>query len=170
MLSTQDTYSWYPVYTNPRAEKKTFEQLGKKGIETYLPTQKTLKQWSDRKKWVEEPLFNSYLFVKISKKEYTEVLMTKGVCRFVYFCGKAAFIPEAQINQLKLLTSNNINFEVVDPGYKKGESVRVKMGPLAGLMGELIDFCSHKKLLIKVEHINHALLVQVPMAFIEPYN
>ncbi len=169
MMSTPNTYSWYPVYTNPRAEKKAFEQLCKKGIETYFPTQKTLKQWSDRKKWVEEPLFNSYLFVKISKKEYSEVLMTNGVCRFVYFSGKASYIPEQQINDLKLLISNEAQLEIVDPGYKKGEKVRVKMGPLQGLTGELIDFRLKKKLLIKLEQINQALLVQIPMAFIEPY-
>ncbi|MBW4890078.1 UpxY family transcription antiterminator [Mucilaginibacter sp. HMF5004] len=169
MLSTQNTYSWYPVYTNPRAEKKAFDQLNKKGIETYFPTQKTLKQWSDRKKWVEEPLFNSYLFVKISEKEYTDVLQTNGVCRFVYFSGKASFIPEQQINNIKLLTSNAIPFEIIDPGYKKGEKVRVKTGPMQGLTGELIDFRLQKKMLIRLEHISHALLVEIPMAFIEPY-
>jgi transcriptional antiterminator RfaH len=169
MMSTQNTYSWYPVYTNPRAEKRAFEQLSKKGIETYLPTQRTLKQWSDRKKWVEEPLFNSYLFVKISEREYTDVLLTNGVCRFVYFSGKASYIPEQQIDNLKLLTNSDAQFEIVDPGYKKGEKVRVKMGPLQGLTGELVDFRLHKKLLIKLEHINHALLVQIPMAFIESH-
>jgi len=169
-MSTQDTYSWYPVYTNSRAEKKAFELLARKGIETYFPTQKTLKQWSDRKKWVEEPLFNSYLFVKISPKEHAEVLMTKGVCRFVYFSGKAAHIPDEQISQIKLLTSYGAQMDVVDPGYKKGEKVRVKFGPLQGLTGELIDLRSQKKLLIRLEHIDHALLVQIPMAFIEPFN
>lgn len=169
MMSTQNTYSWYPVYTNPRAEKRAFEQLCKKGIETYLPTRKTLKQWSDRKKWVEEPLFNSYLFVKISPKEHSEVLLTNGVCRFVYFSGKASFIPDQQINNLKLLTSNAAQFETIDPGYKKGERIRVKVGPLTGLTGELVDFRLQKKILIKFEQINQALLVQIPMAFIEPY-
>jgi transcription antitermination factor NusG len=130
MMSTPDTYSWYPVYTNPRAEKKAFERLSKKGIETYFPTQRTIRQWSDRKKWVEVPLFNSYLFVKISQKEYSEVLLTNGVCRFVYFSGKASFIPEKQINNLKLITSNVAQFEIIDPGYKKGEKVRVRLGQL----------------------------------------
>lgn len=168
-MSAQDTFSWYPVYTSPRAEKKVFELLDKKGIETYLPTQKTLKQWSDRKKWVEEPLFNSYIFVKISAKDQAQVLATKGVCRFLYFSGKVAHIPEKQIELLKLLTGNCAPMDVVDPGYQKGEKVRVVHGPLQGLTGELIDFRMQKKMLIKLEHINHALLVQIPMAFIEPY-
>jgi transcriptional antiterminator RfaH len=69
-------YKWYPVYTHPRAEKKACQALINKGIETYLPLHKQLKQWSDRKKWVEEPLIKSYLFVRITTLEQTKVLMT----------------------------------------------------------------------------------------------
>ena len=39
-----------------------------KGIESYLPLKKVLKQWSDRKKWVEEPLFRSYIFIHADLK------------------------------------------------------------------------------------------------------
>ena len=59
-------YKWYPVYTHPRAEKKAHQALSNKGIETYLPLRRQLKQWSDRKKWVDEPFIKSYLFVHIS--------------------------------------------------------------------------------------------------------
>ena len=55
-----DVYKWYPVYTHPRAEKKACQALLNKGIETYLPLHRQLKQWSDRKKWVEEPFIKSY--------------------------------------------------------------------------------------------------------------
>lgn len=60
----REQYHWYPVYTNPRAEKKTYEQLVRKSIEVYLPLKKTLKQWSDRKKWVQEPFNLFYLFFR----------------------------------------------------------------------------------------------------------
>jgi transcriptional antiterminator RfaH len=76
---------WYPVYTHPQAEKKTWDLLQKKGIESYLPLRKQLKQWSDRKKWVEEPLIKSYIFVRIVPQQQTDVLMTKGISRFLYF-------------------------------------------------------------------------------------
>ena len=82
---TSPIRKWYPVYTHARAEKKAHEALLKKGIETYLPLNRQLKQWSDRKKWVEEPFIKSYLFVNISDQEQMEVLMTKGVARFIYF-------------------------------------------------------------------------------------
>src|SRR4051812_47027918 len=91
---------WYPVYTNPRAEKKAYEALVNKGIEAYLPLQRTLKQWSDRKKWVEEPLIKSYLFVRIAEHAQAEVLMTKGIARFIYFSGRISPMPDRQIEEL----------------------------------------------------------------------
>src|ERR1700744_1853399 len=98
-----DTGKWYPVYTNPRAEKKAYESLINKGVEAYLPLQRQLKKWSDRKKWVEEPFIKSYLFVRIKEHEQAIVLMTKGVARFIYFSGKITSMPDRQINDLKLL-------------------------------------------------------------------
>src|ERR1700749_5016142 len=94
---------WYPVYTHAKAEKKAAQSLEGKGIETYLPLRRQLKQWSDRKKWVEEPLIKSYLFVRIAEHDQTEVLMTRGIARFIYFGGKIASMPASQIDNLKLL-------------------------------------------------------------------
>src|ERR1700761_3172721 len=99
---------WYPVYTNPRSEKKAHEALLNKGIETYMPLRRQLKQWSDRKKWVEEPLIKSYLFVHIAEREQADVLMTRGVARFIYFGSKIATIPDRQIDDLKLLMGSSL--------------------------------------------------------------
>ncbi|RYE30640.1 MAG: UpxY family transcription antiterminator, partial [Sphingobacteriaceae bacterium] len=104
----KEALKWYPVYTRSRTEKQAFDLLQKKGIEAYLPLQKTLKQWSDRKKWVTEPLFQSYLFVHITPKQQTEVLMTKGIVRFLYHAGKIANMPDQQIDEIQLLLANDI--------------------------------------------------------------
>lgn len=161
--------AWYPVYTNPRAEKRSHQLLHQQGIETYLPLQRRLKQWSDRKKWVEEPLIKSYLFVKINPRQQAEVLMTPGICRFLYFSGKIASMPERQIEDMKLLLAHEHELEVSDHEFKEGEYVLVKAGPLKGLKGELISFRSQKRLIVRLEHIGQSLLVQVPLAFIEPW-
>jgi transcription antitermination factor NusG len=96
---------WYALYTNPRSEKRAHAELISKGIDSYLPLQRTLKQWSDRKKWVEEPLFRSYLFVYIPQNQYFEVLNTPGVVRYVTFEGKAVPIPPKQIEAIKYFLS-----------------------------------------------------------------
>ncbi|HEY0054504.1 MAG TPA: UpxY family transcription antiterminator [Pedobacter sp.] len=162
-----EKYQWYPVYTNPRAEKKANELLTAKGIETYLPLQKTFKQWSDRKKIVEEPFLKSYLFVRIMPSQHAEVLMTRGICRFIYFSGKIASMPERQIADLKLLFANEADIELTERTFKAGEAVRVSAGPLLGLRGELVTVLSQKKLLVRVQHINQSVLVQVPATFLE---
>ncbi|WP_423149698.1 UpxY family transcription antiterminator [Rubrolithibacter danxiaensis] len=167
-MKSTEKYQWYPVCTNPRAEKKAFASLQQKGIEAYLPLQRQLKQWSDRKKWVEEPLIKSYLFVKICAAEHTTVLMTSGICRFIYFSGKIASMPERQIENIKLLLANESDLELSMREFKQGEQVMVKAGPLQGLRGELVTVQSQKKLLVRIEHIGQSLLVQVPAAFIEP--
>lgn len=165
---SNDQYKWYPVYTNPRAEKKAHQLLIQKGIESYLPLTKTLKQWSDRKKWVEEPLISSYLFVRITARELEQVLMTNGICRFIYFSGKIASMPESQIQSLKLLLATDSQLEVTSRNFQKGEQVLIKAGPLQGLQGELIEFQSSKRLLIRIDHIGQSVLIQVSKAFTEP--
>ncbi len=92
---------WYAIYTKSRNEKKLATNLKARGIEVYLPLLKTLKQWSDRKKWVEIPLFRSYLFVHILDKEYLDVLQTDGVVRFITFRKERIPIPESQILAVK---------------------------------------------------------------------
>lgn len=158
---------WYPVYTNPRAEKRAYALLLQKGIDAYLPLRKTLKQWSDRKKWVEEPLISSYLFVNISPQEHAEVLMTNGIARFIYFSGKIASMPEQQIQNMKLLLAHENELELTDRKFEKGEMVTIKAGPLQGLKGELIEYQSSKRFLLRVDHTGQSILIQVSKVFLE---
>ncbi|OOQ58063.1 UpxY family transcription antiterminator [Mucilaginibacter pedocola] len=157
---------WYPVYTNPRAEKKALEALTEKGIETYLPLQKKLKQWSDRKKWVEEPLIKSYLFVHIPLQARAEVLMTKGIARFIYFSGEVATMPDKQIEDLKLLMASALELEVTEENLLPGEKIKIKAGPLKGLTGEMIAYRSQKQLLLRLESLGCSIIVNAAAAYV----
>jgi len=160
-------YSWLAAYTNPRAEKKVYQLLLDKQIETYLPLVRRLKQWSDRKKWVEEPLIRSYIFVKISEKEYFEVLNTPGLVRFITFEGKAAAIPENQIDTLRKLLSTDTEVEVIDTPPEVGSEITISKGSLLGLKGELIDYKQRNRVVVKLEHVGKSLLINVPLSHIE---
>ena len=164
------SYNWYAAYTNPRAEKKINERLQKKKIEVYLPLQKKLHQWKDRKKWVEQPLINSYIFVKVSEKEYYDVLNTPGIVRYITFSGKAAPIPEWQINALKQLLDSNHNFEITTEEFQKGDLVKIMSGALSGVQGKLVSFKNEKKVLIRIENISHSLLVDIPLSQLKSVN
>ncbi len=167
MLKIDDIYRWYPVYTNPRAEKKTAEELQKRGIVVYLPLQKTLKQWSDRKKWVEEPLFKSYVFVYISHKEYDKVLQTPGVVRFIFFSGKAAYIPQPQMDMLQNYLSDDYTPEIVSHSLEKGQKVRIVSGKLNGYEAELVSWNQQQRLILRLDALGQSILLKIHIKDVE---
>jgi transcriptional antiterminator RfaH len=162
-----DRKKWYPVYTQSRAEKKAYQALVAKDIEAYLPLQRKLKQWSDRKKWVEEPLITSYLFVRIEHHQRTEVLMVTGISRFIYFSGEIATMPDRQIEALKLLLASPYELEITEEKLLPGEKIEIKAGPLKGVRGEIIEYRSQKQLLIRLGDISHSVIVNVSASLIE---
>jgi transcriptional antiterminator RfaH len=164
--SNIDAIQWYPVYIRPRAEKKACQALTNKGLETYLPLHRQLKQWSDRKKWVEEPFIKSYLFVHIKEHQQTEVLMTKGVSRFIYFSGKIASMPQRQIDDLKLVMASPFELEITEEDLQPGEKVMIKAGPLKGLLGEIISYRSQKQLALRLENLGYSIIIHIAASLI----
>ena len=169
LQSNAGTLKWYPVYTNPRAEKKACQALINKGVETYLPLHRQLKQWSDRKKWVEEPFIKSYVFVHIKEHEQTEVLMTKGVSRFIYFSGKIASMPQRQIDELKLVMASPFELEITEEDLQPGEKVMIKAGPLKGLLGEIISYRSQKQLALRLENLGYSIIIHIATSLIDRF-
>jgi transcriptional antiterminator RfaH len=157
---------WYPVYTHPRAEKKACQALIAKGITTYLPLRKTLKQWSDRKTWVEEPFIKSYLFVQLKPAEQTEVMMTKGIARFIYFSGKIACMPDRQMDSLKMVLASSVDFEITEDELQPGERVRIKAGPLKDMEAEVVAYRSARQLALRFESIGCAIIIHTAASLI----
>ena len=71
--------NWWALYTKPRHEKKAKLEIEKKGITVYLPLNRVLRQWSDRKKWIEEPLFPGYIFIHGDAVERHQAVQSNGV-------------------------------------------------------------------------------------------
>jgi transcriptional antiterminator RfaH len=161
------TPCWYVVYTRPRHEKKIIKLLENEHIDAYLPLQSTLKQWSDRKKKVSEPLFSCYLFVNITMKEYYKVLNLPGVIRYVTFEGKAAKVPDKQIQIIKNLLNNNFELQETPVSLQKGNKVRIVFGTLSGIDGELVMYNNRKRVVIRIEEINKTLFVNVPLEYLK---
>ncbi|MFC2090271.1 UpxY family transcription antiterminator [Bacteroidota bacterium] len=159
--------NWYAIYTRPRFEKKVYDRLLEKEIEAYLPLQRKLNQWSDRKKWIEIPLFTSYVFVHIDRSKYDEVVKTEGVVKYITFEGKAAIIRQEEIDNLKLLVDSNYNIDNLAEKIKPGEKVIINHGPLNGLKGELIQIKGSKKVMIRIQSLNKNLVVEIPGEYIK---
>lgn len=165
---TASKRQWYAAYTKSRAEKRVLKELLRQGIEAYLPLQKKLKQWSDRRKWVEEPLLRCYIFVKIEKADYFRVLNTQGVVRYITFEGQAVPIPENQIDVLRKVVATEADVDVTSDKFEPGDKVRVVSGPMHGLEGELVDFRGSRRVMVRIAHIGQQVLVSIPAGFLEP--
>ena len=156
--------NWYAVYVKSRAEKKVKIELDFLEIENYLPLQRKLRQWSDRRKWVEVPLISGYIFVNISRKEYDKVLQTNGAVSYVCFEGKAAIIPDEQIGFIKkMLSQPELNVDVLAQLFSPGDEIEVSHGPLIGLKGTLVNFRGKKRVAVQLHQLNLSLLVDLPV-------
>ena len=158
---------WYAVYTRSRFEKQVLKGLQDQGIEAYLPMIKTVRQWSDRKKTVEIPLFSSYVFVHIDRRFYDQVLQTMGVVKYITFEGKAASIPADQIDNLRIIVNSDEKVETTWETRRKGEKVMITAGSLKGLRGELITDGERRKVLVRIDSIDQNLVVEVHSSLIE---
>lgn len=155
------TLQWYACYTKPRAEKVTHLRLLHSEIECYLPVQRTRKKWSDRIKWIDEPLFRSYIFVRVNVSDFIKVLQTDGIVRFITFERKAVPIPETQIEAIRLLLGQGVELEITADRIKPGQAIEVQAGPLMGIRGELVEYRGNKKVLVRLGEIGQGILVTI---------
>ena len=156
-------YNWYAIYTRSRSEKAVNTELSLTGIESYLPLKKTIRKWSDRKKMVEVPLFNSYVFVKVSEKEYMKVLQTFGVTRFITFEGMAVSIPEQQINAVRAYLDETEPIPLDDQlKLAPGKNVLITSGPMAGMTGILLNIEGKNKVKVEIDAIGQSLIISIP--------
>ncbi len=154
---------WYLLYTKPRSEKKVNVELELMGYETFLPLHKTLKQWSDRKKWVEVPLFNSYLFIKTNVSKHFNIVNTNGIVRFVNFEKKPVIVQDFEINFIKKMLNSNLELEVVLDVLQKGTEIEIIAGPMIGTKGYIVEYRSKKHVMINIESIQQNVVLNVPI-------
>ena len=158
---------WYALYTRSRHEKKVDAQLKEKSIESYLPLHTVIRQWSDRKKKVEEPLFRCYVFVHLALQDYLKALRTYGVVRMISFGGKPSVIPDSQIEAVKRLLQEGLAVESCEY-LKEGQWVEVVQGPLTGLQGILLEKRGGQNLVISISSIRQSISVQIDAHLVKP--
>jgi transcription antitermination factor NusG len=161
---------WYALYVSSRQEKKVQDTLLHKGIEAYVPMVKTMRQWSDRKKMVELPLFNGYVFVHITSQENEKVIQTKSVVNFVRAEGKICPIREIEIDRLKQLVALGYQMEVnaINYQYKEGEKVKIVSGALKNIEGFVIENKEGKFIDVLLESIGQSIRVKLPREILIP--
>lgn len=162
--------TWYALYVKSRTEKKVALELAGNDIEFYLPLEKRLKQWSDRKKWVEEPLFRSYIFVHIEQKEYFKVLQTRGAVKFIRFEGKAVPVPPQQIDAIRIYLAEKEPAVSGDQVWEEGKEVEVMSGKLTGLKGKLVKVNGKNRVRVEIEVVGSAIILNIPRKHLRVIN
>lgn len=129
---------WFVLYTKSRNEKLVASKLAEKGIEVYCPMLKTKRQWSDRIKTVEEPLFRSYCFVRLEENERAKVFDVPGVVRYLFWLKKPAIVRDSEIDAIQqMLQANDHNLIQVEQ-YERDSQVTISNGAFANTKGEVL--------------------------------
>ncbi|MEL1243428.1 UpxY family transcription antiterminator [Flavobacterium sp. DGU11] len=149
---------WHVVYTKPKAEKKVSEELAAMGIEVYCPLVSKIRQWSDRKKKVEMPLFTSYVFVNIEEKRKNDVFHAKGVVRYLFWLGKPALVRDTEIEEIKKWLHTDVT-DVEVENIQKGDLFEIKEGPFKNHSG-LVEEVNKNTIRLKVESIGVMLTIK----------
>jgi transcriptional antiterminator RfaH len=144
--------SWHAIYTKPRSEKKVAERLSEQEIEVYCPLIKTVRQWSDRKKKVQLPMFPGYVFVRVSELERTEVLQDYGVLNFVFWLGKPAIVRDNEIEAIREIAEHGNEVNIQSKSFEVGQLVTIPDGPFKGMSGK-IDKLDKRKIIVLVEQL-----------------
>jgi transcription antitermination factor NusG len=165
----QDVENWYAVQTHARHEKVVTHRLRERGVTTFYPTVTEVHRWSDRKKIVELPLFNCYVFVKLasSNEARQRVLRIDSVLGFAGNPGWGVPIPDEQIEAVRILVNEQLPY-TCHPFLKNGQRVRIRNGALAGLEGILLSRKGNSRLIISVDAMQRSLAVQIDGYDVEP--
>ena len=140
--------NWYVVYTKPKWEKKVAERLNEIGVVAYCPLVIKTSQWSDRKKVISVPLFNSYIFVQIEETERNRIFEIPGAVRYLFWLGKPATVRESEIEAIQNWLSVPTVYEVVLDKWKKGDKVVLESGPFASQSATIQEIKTNHYILI----------------------
>jgi transcription antitermination factor NusG len=159
--------NWYAVYTKPRWEKKVHAIMESRGLESYCPLNKVRKQWSDRIKLVEEPLFKSYVFVHVPEDDQTLVRMVDGVLNYVYWQGKPALIKEKEIEDIRRFLNEYQDVQLQSLDFQPHDKVLIRTGVLMDKEAK-VQRVLHQTVEVVIESLGYKLVAQIDKSNLVP--
>ncbi len=158
---------WYVAYTYPKFEKRVSEAISRTGVQSFLPLQVSVRQWSDRKKKVEFPLFPNYVFAYTSVEMLAELRLIDGITRFISFGGKFATATNEEIQLIKRLLNSKWPVQRETFTFRVGDFAMINHGPLQGMKGKLVQRNGKNRFLVQIEGIQQALSIEVPTNYLQ---
>lgn len=167
-----NTYAgWHVLYVKSRHEKKVDLVFQELNLEAFLPIVTTTRQWSDRKKKIQKPLFPGYIFLKInSKEDYKKALEVNGVFRYLKFGDVLAKVKNEEIIKIKNIL-NLPEISDVSSSYKVpaiGERMKIEIGLLKGLECTVVKANNKNKIFVQIGSIKQIISACVPVSFLNP--
>lgn len=162
-----ETKKWHAVYTKPRWEKKVFALLEERGLIAYCPLNKVRKKWSDRYKIINEPLFKSYVFVKIDDSEQANVRALPGIVNFIYWNGKPAIIKEREIEGIQMLLKDFVKVEIENMTPDQKGHVKIASGFFANEEGVLLRKTKNKVEVLLI-NLGYRLIAYIGEPLLKP--
>lgn len=156
-----DNLNWHVVYTMPKSEQKVASAIAEMGIEHYLPLQKVIRQWSDRKKKLLVPLFPNYVFVRVSADKRSYLYSIRELVRFVSIEKRPVVVREKEITAIKRVLNEEVEI-FAEEYFQAGMNIRIKQGQFAGLEGVVVKKSNYSRLIIKIDGLMKAFSINVP--------
>lgn len=158
---------WFAVYTRSRCEKKVSLLLSKRGIINYCPLNKKLRQWSDRKKYIFEPLFPSYVFVFIEESEFVMVKrLSEYIINPVFWLGRPAQIKEAEIQAIRDFIGEFGSIKLIKQKVNVNDKVRIIRGPFNNYEASVSGF-KNNMISVLLPSLGYMLLSEINHADVE---
>lgn len=160
---------WKVVYVMSRQEKKVALRLEQEGIECFLPLYKKLSQWSDRKKWVEFPLFSGYIFVRPTTLQRDKVLQVQGALAYVRYNSGDAVVQDKEIEIIHSILKSGYSLESINTpeDFEKGEQVTVTEGPLNGQVVDIIRRNDKEHFLVSFDTLGQSIKIELPFQILK---
>lgn len=152
---------WYALVVKSRCEFKAEEELHSINVETYLPAMVSIRKWSDRKKEIKLPLIKGYIFICATETERLYSLEQNSVVKCLFDGGRAAVIPDWQIENLKRVLDYNPKV-TVESGLVKGDLVKIIEGPFKDVVGVLNSDENERSIRVSIDLINRSIIVNLP--------
>ena len=152
---------WYAVKTKYKCEKYVVEEIGKKGVEAYVPLLSRTRRYTRKVKQYNVPLINCYVFVRIDEDERIPVLKTQYVIGFLEFSGTAIPIPDDEMELMRRVVGELADVSADPVAWTPGDEVEVISGSLTGLKGTLTERKGKSELIVVLDSIGYQLRVEI---------
>lgn len=161
MSSALGGFKWFVFYVKARFEKRVVAELSADNFTCYLPLRKILKNYSGQKRWVEQSVFPSYIFVKTKQNKLLDIVQYPGIVWWVRHAGEPATIRQDHLHLIEKLISSQTDFEVKSSLLKVGDEITISKGPFMGFKAHIHQIRSKTKYVVLLEGLSCSVVVSV---------